>query len=97
MSLVVTVMAIPSALPNQCVGYGAGRKLLKPIPTLVCTCSQSARSLELRAATRLGRIWRAHGEFSEALDLLVPTYGWSTEGFDTADLKEAKTLIDELS
>jgi predicted ATPase len=53
----------------------------------------SARSWELRAATRLARLWRDQGRRTEARDLLAPVYGWFTEGFDTADLKEAKALL----
>ena len=59
--------------------------------------SQSAKSWELRAATRLARLWNDQGKTTEARDLLAPVYGWFTEGFDTADLKEAKALLDELS
>ncbi len=59
--------------------------------------SQSAIMWELRAATSLARLWRSEGKSAEARDLLAPVYGWFTEGFDTADLKEAKALLDELS
>ena len=59
--------------------------------------SQEAKSLELRAAVSLGHLWRQQGKIDEARDLLAPTYEWFSEGFDTADLKEAKTLLDELS
>ena len=55
-----------------------------------------AKSLELRAATSLSRLWRDQGKRIEARDLLAPIYGWFTEGFDTPDLKEAKALLDEL-
>jgi predicted ATPase len=58
--------------------------------------SQSARSLELRAARDLAGLWRNQGKRAEARDLLAPVYGWFTEGFDTLDLKEAKALLDEL-
>jgi predicted ATPase len=58
---------------------------------------QSAKMWELRAVTRLARLRRTQGKSSEARDLLAPIYGWFTEGFDTADLKEAKALLDELS
>jgi len=50
---------------------------------------QSAKSLELRAATNLARLWRDQGGRSDARELLAPVYGWFTEGFDTPDLKEA--------
>jgi predicted ATPase len=56
---------------------------------------QQARSLELRAATSLARLWRDQGKQEEARELLAPVYGWFTEGFDTRDLKEAKALLDE--
>ena len=59
--------------------------------------SQEAKSWELRAATSLARLWRDQGKPAEARDLLAPVYGWFTEGFDTLDLKEAKTLLDELA
>jgi predicted ATPase/class 3 adenylate cyclase len=58
---------------------------------------QSAKSLELRAAVSLARLWSEQGRSAEARDLLAPVYGWFTEGFDTADLKEAKRLLDELT
>ncbi len=57
---------------------------------------QRAKSWELRAATSLARLRRDHGKQDEARDLLAPIYGWFTEGFDTLDLKEARTLLDEL-
>jgi predicted ATPase len=44
----------------------------------------------------MARLWRDHGKRSEARDLLAPVYGWFTEGFDTLDLREAKTLLDNL-
>jgi predicted ATPase len=59
--------------------------------------SQSARSLELRAARDLADLWRDQGKRDEARDLLAPVYGWFTEGFDTLDLKEAEALLDELA
>jgi class 3 adenylate cyclase/predicted ATPase len=59
--------------------------------------AQGARSLELRAAADLARFWAGHGDRARAADLLRPVYGWFTEGLDTADLKEAKALLDELA
>jgi len=56
-----------------------------------------ARSLELRAATSLARLWQEQSTLNEARDLLTPLYGWFTEGFDTADVKDAKALLDELA
>ena len=58
---------------------------------------QQVKSYELRAATSLARWWGEQGRTAEARDLLAPVYGWFTEGFDTADLKEAKGLLDELT
>ncbi|MCH8999287.1 MAG: AAA family ATPase [Proteobacteria bacterium] len=57
---------------------------------------QEAKSLELRAAMSLARLWQARGKADGARDLLAPIYGWFTEGFDTADLIDAKALLDEL-
>ena len=59
--------------------------------------AQSARALELRAATSLARLYRAQGKVAEARDPLAPVYDWFTEGFDTPDLMDAKALLDELS
>ena len=58
---------------------------------------QHAKSFELRAATTLARLRGDQGRRGEAHDLLAPVYGWFSEGFDTADLKEAKALLDDLS
>jgi predicted ATPase/class 3 adenylate cyclase/ribosomal protein S7 len=57
---------------------------------------QGAKSMELRATLSLARLWLNEGRNNEGRDLLAPVYGWFTEGFDTADLKEAKTLLDKL-
>jgi predicted ATPase len=57
---------------------------------------QQAKSLELRAAMSLSRLWQQLGKQGEAHQLLAEIYGWFTEGFDTADLKEAKALLEEL-
>ena len=57
---------------------------------------QQAKSLELRAAVHLSRLWQQQGQHDQAQRLLGEVYGWFTEGFDTADLKEAKALLDEL-
>ena len=56
---------------------------------------QQARSLELRAAVSLSRLWQQQGKHDQARRLLGEVYGWFTEGFDTGDLKEAKALLDE--
>jgi predicted ATPase len=57
---------------------------------------QQAKSWELRAATSLARLWQSQGKCQAAYDLLKPVYDWFTEGFDTADLKDAKELLEEL-
>jgi predicted ATPase len=54
---------------------------------------QQAKSLELRAAMSLARLWQQQGQRDKARELLAPVYGWFTEGFDTADLQEAKALL----
>jgi predicted ATPase len=59
--------------------------------------SQQAKSLELRAVMSLSRLWHQQGKREEAHDLLAPIYHWFTEGFDTADLKDARALLDELA
>ena len=58
---------------------------------------QQAKSLELRAATSLAHLWQQQGKAQEAHQMLAEIYGWFIEGFDTADLKEAKALLEELS
>jgi predicted ATPase len=58
---------------------------------------QEAKSLELRAAVSLSRLWQHQGKTAEARELLTPIYGWFTEGFDTADLQEAKALLAALA
>ena len=58
---------------------------------------QQAKSLELRAAMSLSRLWKRQGKRAAAHELLAPIYGWFTEGFDTADLQEAKALLEELA
>jgi class 3 adenylate cyclase/predicted ATPase len=58
---------------------------------------QQAKSWELRAAMSLSRLWQQQGKRAEAYELLAPIYGWFTEGFDTADLQEAKALLEALT
>ena len=57
---------------------------------------QQAKSLELRAAASLARLWQQQGKEDQARALLAPIYNWFTEGFDTRDLKDAKELLDAL-
>ena len=58
---------------------------------------QQAKSMELRVAMSLSRLWQKQGKHVEARELLTPVYGWFTEGFDTADLQEAKELLAALA
>jgi predicted ATPase len=58
---------------------------------------QQAKSYELRAAMSLSRLWQRQGKRAAAHELLAPVYGWFTEGFDTADLQDAKALLEELA
>jgi predicted ATPase len=59
--------------------------------------NQQAKSFELRTAMSLARLWQQQGKRAEAYELLMPVYGWFTEGFDTADLQEAKALLEVLA
>jgi predicted ATPase len=58
---------------------------------------QQAKALELRAALSLSRLWQQQGKRIEPRELLAPIYGWFSEGFDTADLQEAKALLETLA
>jgi predicted ATPase len=58
---------------------------------------QKAKSLELRAAMSLARLWQQQDKRIQAYDLLAEVFGWFTEGFDTPDLQDAKRLLDKLS
>jgi predicted ATPase len=58
---------------------------------------QQAKSLELRAAMSLTRLWQHQGKRTEAHQLLAEVHGWFTEGFETQDLQDAKTLLEELT
>ena len=58
---------------------------------------QKARSWELRTAMDMARLWRDQGKRRQAHDLLAPVYGWFSEGFDTLDLKRARTLLEDLA
>ena len=57
---------------------------------------QGAKLFELRAATCLSRLWQRQGKREAARHMLAEVYGWFTEGFETADLQEARTLLEEL-
>jgi predicted ATPase len=64
---------------------------------LMLAQSMGAKAWELRAATSFARLLRDTGRRDEARTMLAEIYNWFTEGFDTADLKEAKALLDELA
>ena len=64
---------------------------------LAVTRRQQAKALELWAAMSLSRLWQQQGQRVEARELLAPIYGWFTEGFDTADLQDARALLEELA
>ena len=67
------------------------------IKSLEIAGSQSARLWELRTSMSLARLWQKQGKQTEARELLAEIYGWFTEGFDTPDLVDAKSLLEELS
>ena len=75
--------------------YAAGEARFQQ--ALAIARQQQAKSLELRAATSLARLWQQQGKRTEAYELLAPIYGWFTEGFDTADLQEARALLEALT
>jgi predicted ATPase len=64
---------------------------------LEITCQQQAKSLELRVAISLSRLWHRQGKHQAAYQLLAETYSWFTEGFDTEDLREARVWLDEMA
>jgi predicted ATPase len=64
---------------------------------IAITRAQGAKSLELRAANSLARLWCERGRPSDARALLAPLFSWFTEGLETADLKATKALLDELT
>jgi predicted ATPase len=57
---------------------------------------QQAKSWELRTSLSLARLWQSQGKRQDAYELLAPVYGWFTEGFETRDLQDAKSLLTEL-
>ena len=83
-------MLIGSPSPDRAEAEACFRK------ALAIAREQGTRGFELRAAVSLGRLLSDQRRRAEACDLLAPVYGWFTEGFDTQDLKQAKTLLDEL-
>jgi predicted ATPase len=84
-------IAVKSAPPHTAKAEGYFER------ALAVARQQQAKSWELRAAVSLARFWRDQGKAGQARELLAPVYGSFTEGFDTRDLKEAKTLLEELA
>ena len=66
------------------------------LASLAWARQQQAKSWELRTSTSLAKLWQSQGKRKEAHDLLAPVYNWFTEGFDTKDLNDAKSLCEEL-
>lgn len=67
------------------------------LKAIALACGMNANSLELRATASLWRLWRQQGKKEEARRMLSEIYGWFTEGFDTADMQEAKALLEALA
>lgn len=84
-------LLLSQAVPNEEQAEGSFQKALE------VARSQSAKSLELRATMSLSRLCQKQGKQKEARQLLAEIYSWFTEGFDTADLKEARALLEELA
>jgi tetratricopeptide (TPR) repeat protein len=84
-------LVLVSAAPDESAAEASFRK------AIALARRRDAKPWELRAATSLARLLARQGRREEARGLLTPIYGWFTEGFDTADLKEAKALLDELT
>ena len=92
----------PRCIASRASYYFASRRRILRRPNAVSSRPsriarrEQAKSWELRAATSMARMWLQHGRFDEARALLTPVYDWFTEGFDTADLQDAKALLDQL-
>jgi predicted ATPase len=74
---------------------GEGQRVCVKVSDVAARIAAEAQD-RLRAAMSLARLWQQQGRRAEAYELLAPIYGWFTEGFDTADLQEAKALLGEL-
>jgi predicted ATPase len=85
------VLLLEQTIPDACQAEACFQQ------ALAIARRQQARSLELRAALSLSRLWQRQGKRAAAYDVLATVYGWFTEGFDTPDLQNAKTLLEDLS
>ena len=88
--------AKPGATQTRAVGSSTKQRRVFSTPS-TWLVRQQAKSLELRAAMSLARLWQRQGKRVEARALLEEIYGWFTEGFDTADLQEAQALLEVLA
>jgi hypothetical protein len=88
-----TPASFPTPLETEDLGEEAGRDFQQ---AMEIARRQSAKSLELRATMSLARLWQYQNKPTAARELLAPIYSWFTEGFDTADLQEAKALLNAL-
>jgi predicted ATPase len=94
------LLAEPAGKTDSCnlMFWDAERARLRGFgKSIAIAQQQNAKSLELRGATSLARLWHAQGKTADSRDLLAPIHGWFTEGHDLLDLTEAKALLDELS
>ena len=103
-SALLHVMKSIERMGDQCVNIAKVIPLTGHQPprdaemiTDIITMGQQARSLELRAAMSLSRLWQHQGKRAEARQCLEEVYAWFTEGFDTADLQEARALLQALA
>jgi class 3 adenylate cyclase len=93
----VVVRTMHHALQMEYSAVGQTTHLAACLPqALTVACRQQAKSLELRAATSLACLWQQQGKHVEARELLALVYNWFTAGFDTADLQEARALLEAL-
>jgi predicted ATPase len=84
---------------QQASGYGPAGAEAEAFfqQALAVARHQQAKSLELRTAMSLARLWQRQGKYAEARQVLAPLYSWFTEGLDTPDLQEARALLQELA
>jgi predicted ATPase len=88
---------VPASSDRETGGPFKFKTLVAKETVIEIAREQSGKSHELRATTSLARLLAKQGRHDEARAILAEIYGWFTEGFDTADLKDAKALLDELA